>query len=267
MTYIDALTLGLLQGITEFLPISSTGHLALAHNFLGIETTSNLAFDATLHFATALAILIYFRKDFIELLTSFFKIIGGRGVEHTQKVLIYGIILATIPAAVFGLLFEEKMDTIFGEPKLVAWMLIFGSLLFLYAERKTKKIPEHKELTVKTAIVIGFFQILSLLQGMSRSGSTISGGMIMGLTREEAARFAFLLSVPIIFGAGSLKLLELSSAGVSQNEWQMIGVASLVAFTSGLLSIHYLLRFLKKHTLHVFVAYRIILAFIVFLFI
>ncbi len=267
MTYIDALILGLLQGVTEFLPVSSTGHLVIAHELLGMETDPGLAVDATLHFATVLAVLIYFRKDIYKLLQSLFDLLRRKEVETSNKTLLYGLIVGTIPAVVLGLLLESKIETIFREPKFVAWILILGSLLFLYAERVTKRFTKHKELTVKTATTVGFFQSLALLPGMSRSGATISGGMLMGLSREQSARFAFLLSIPVIFGAGLLKLIELGEAGLPQSEWFIILFASLVAFSSGLLCIHYLLRFLKNHTLHVFVIYRIVLAFVVFLFI
>ena len=267
MTYIDALILGLLQGLTEFLPVSSSGHLIIARELLGLQTDFGLGVDAILHFATALAVIIYFRKDLLELLIGLKNIVIGKEVEKQTRTLLWALAIGTIPAVVLGLLLESKIVTAFRAPELVAWILVLGSLLFAVAEKASSKLSEKKELTVKKGVAVGFFQALAIFPGMSRSGATISGGMLMGLTREAAARLAFLLSLPIIIGAGSKKLLDLGGAGLQQDEWFVILFGVLVAFASGLLCIHYLLRFLKKHTLHVFIVYRLVLAFTVFLFI
>lgn len=264
MTHFDALLLGLIQGITEFLPVSSTGHLIIARALLGIETELELSVDALFHFATAFAVLLYFRKDLISLAKSFWDRLHGIPFENGNRVLFLALLFGTIPAVVAGLLLEDTMDTLFRDPHLVAWVLIAGSLLFVVAEYVTKHTSHHTELTVRKGVYVGFFQALALLPGMSRSGATISGGMLLGLSRERAARFAFLLSFPIIIGAGSKKLLELSSAGVGQGEWLTIGVGVFAAFASGIACIHFLMRFLKNHTLYVFVVYRILLAFTVF---
>lgn len=265
MNYLDATLLGLVQGLTEFLPVSSTGHLILLRELLGLESVFGLAVDATLHFATALAVLLYFRKDIYELAIAFIRTVQRKYVETETRTLMYGVIIGTIPAVVFGLMLEQSIETVFRNTTLVAWVLIIGSGLFLLAEHVTKRLESHSELTVKKGLYIGFFQVLALIPGMSRSGATISGGMLMGLSRERAARFAFLLSFPIIVGAGSKKLLELGSAGVAQSEWFVIGFGAFVAFSSGLACIHYLLKFLRNHTLHVFVVYRILLAIVVLL--
>jgi len=264
MSYVEAILLGLVQGIAEFLPISSTGHLILTREFFGFQTNYGLAIDATLHFATALAVLIYFKKDLVELTVGLWKRLQGVSLSKEMKVLFFAIVLGTIPGVIAGLYLEDSMDTFFRDPHLVAWVLIAGSLLFIVAEYVSKRITEHKELTIQRGIIIGLFQALALIPGTSRSGATISGGMLLGLTREKAARFAFLLSFPIILGAGAKKILELEGAGVFHDEWSTIMVASFVAFVSGIASIHYLLKFLKNHTLYLFVAYRILLAFVVF---
>ncbi len=265
MSFLDATILGLVQGIAEFLPISSTGHLILAREFLQLEVEYGLAVDATLHFATALAVILYFRKDLVGLVSATMHYVRTREIEKTQATLLLALVLGTIPAVFFGLLLEGTMDTLFRSTTLVAWVLIVGSVLFLVAEYVLKRYEQPKQLTVGKGVLIGLFQALALVPGMSRSGATISGGMLLGLTREQAARFAFLLSLPIIVGAGSKKLLELGEAGIPSAEWLAIGFAALVAFSSGIASIHYLLKFLKNHSLVPFVVYRVALAVIVFM--
>ncbi len=265
MSFFEAIILGTVQGITEFLPVSSTGHLIIARDLLGLQTELGLTIDATLHFATAFAVLIYFRKDLLQLATSIFNKLKGVAMERDMTILFYAIMLGTIPGVIAGMMLEEKMETTFRNPTLVAYVLIAGSGLFLFAEYVSKKYTEHTELTVKNGIIIGLFQALALVPGTSRSGATISGGMLLGLTREKSARFAFLLSFPIIIGAGSKKLIDLGGAGIVQSEWFIISVGAFMAFATGLACIHYLLKFLKNHTLLVFVVYRIILATIVLL--
>jgi undecaprenyl-diphosphatase len=267
MSVFDALLLGLVQGITEFLPVSSTGHLILVRELLGIQTELGLAVDATFHFATAFAVLLYFRKDLQMLTLGLWRRMQGLTLEREVSVLFFALTLGTIPAVVVGVLFEDTMDTIFRNAHLVAWVLILGSFLFVLAEYVSKKQSQYKELTAQKGVLIGLFQALALIPGISRSGATISGGMLLGLTREKSARFAFLLSFPIILGAGSKKLLELGSAGVTQNEWFTILLGALTAFIAGIACIHFLMKFLKNNTLYVFVVYRILLALTVLFFV
>lgn len=257
---IDGLILGFIQGVTEFLPISSTGHLILAREFLGIQNDFagfGLAVDAVLHFATAFAVLVYFRKDITELVRSTLLWLGGREPKAESKTLILALALGTIPAVILGLLLEGYMETAFRSAELVAYALIGGSALFLIAEYFAK---QNQELSVKKGIGIGFFQALALIPGVSRSGAAISGGLLLGLTREGAARFAFLLSFPIILGAGMKKFLELGNEGVLIGIAPMLVVSSLAAFISGMLAIHFMLRYLRTHTLGIFIIYRLALA-------
>lgn len=257
MTLLESVVLGLVQGLTEFLPVSSTGHLVLAREFFGLGGEYSLAVDAVLHLATALAVLIYFRKDILRLLHSFSHMILRKEVERGDRILIWALILGTIPAVFFGLLFESSIEGAFRNTELVAYALIGGSLLFFIAERLAKQVSA---LNIKKGIIIGFFQALALIPGVSRSGSTISGGLLLGLTRENAARFAFLLSFPVILGAGLLKLFELGEAGILVSSGGMIAASALTAFLSGMFAIHFLLKFLKTHTLDVFIVYRLLLA-------
>jgi undecaprenyl-diphosphatase len=156
------------------------------------------------------------------------------------------------------------METTFRNAQLVAWVLIVGSVFFILAEYVYKRYQEHSSLTVRKGITIGFFQTLALVPGMSRSGATIAGGMLMGLSRETAARFSFLLAIPIILGSGVKKIFDLSSTHTPSSEWGMIVLASSIAFISGIISIHFLLKYLRNHSLNIFAAYRILLAFLVF---
>lgn len=281
MSVFDAIVLGLVQGIAEFLPVSSSGHLILAREVLGLQVEHGLAVDAVLQLVTALAVVLYFRKDLWSLTVSAWCVVRGGKVERADKVMLGALILGTVPAVVAGLFLEELMDTTFRSATLVAWVLILGSMLFILAEyvqgrwavyysldREDVRKASVNRLTLSKGILIGFFQALALVPGMSRSGATISGGMLLGLSREQSARFAFLLSVPIILGAGTKKLSELViGEGVVSSEWHMIVLASLVAFASGIASIHYLLHYLKHHSLMIFVVYRVALAIIVLTFV
>lgn len=258
----NAIILGLVQGVTEFLPISSSGHLILMREAIHATARQALAVDAVLQFATGLAVTVYFFPDIWRLFQVFLRMVGGMPVPSKDRTLIFAIGFGTIPALVLGLLLEKFMETVFRAPLLVAFMLVAGSGLFAFAEYRSAFFRHEQEITVKKGILIGFFQALALIPGMSRSGSTISGGLILGLSRYEATRFSFLLSIPIILGSGSKKLLELLS---STNGVNMVAVAvgAVVAFFVGLLAIHFMLIFVRNHTLWPFVWYRIALAVLV----
>ncbi|XKT74871.1 MAG: undecaprenyl-diphosphatase UppP [Patescibacteria group bacterium UBA2103] len=264
MEVLVAIILGIVQGLTEFLPISSTGHLVLVQEFLGVADVYGLSFDAILHLATALAVGIYFFKDFLRIAYAFLYRITGRPVNKEDEKLLWLLVVGTIPAAVLGFFLEGYMETVFRSAILVAWTLIVGALVFLAAEWFSKRYMEKEEVpTFAKAIGIGFFQALALIPGMSRSGMTISGGLFLGLSREAAARFGFMLSLPIILGSGGKKFLELLNAGAFDTGATAIIWGSIAAFVSGLIAIHFLLRFVKNHSLTVFAVYRIILAVIV----
>lgn len=271
MDYIHAIILGLVQGLTEFLPISSSGHLIIARKIFNLPLEGSLSFDAVLQCATALAVLLYFAKDLWGIAYSAFRYVCGKAIEEREKTYIWAIILGTIPAIIFGLLLESKMDSVFRNIQLVALALLAGSALMYGAQKYAEKISprvtlgENGGLTVKKGIMIGFFQSLALIPGISRSGATISGGLLMGLSREEATRFSFLLSVPILVGSGLKKLLEVdftASGGVLGS----LFIGSAASFVVGLLSIHYLIKYLKTHNLSVFIWYRVILAVALFVF-
>lgn len=265
MSSIEAIALGVLQGLTEFLPISSTGHLILARSLFGVSDEYALAFDAVLHLATAAAVILYFHKDIWNLLQTLLRSLSRLPVNARDLLLLKAIAIGTVPAVLLGLSLESIMETLFRSPLLVAAVLVLGSLLFVYAEWVYNQHPPQNEMTVKKGLYIGLFQALALVPGMSRSGATIAGGMLLGLSRSEAARFAFLLAVPVILGAGSKKLLELISSG-NDIAFTPIAIGAVVSFVTGLIAVHFMLSFVRRYSLWPFIWYRLILAgFVVFI--
>lgn len=261
MDVVSSVFLGLVQGLTEFAPVSSSGHLVLAHSIFGAGA-EDLAFDALLHLATALAIVVYFWRDLTRIVADFLRWRApAEGVA---------IIVGTIPAVLLGIFLEDLMATLFRNPLLVAGTLVGGSVIMLFAEwyaRNNTANVQAEVLSVRGALGVGLFQALALVPGTSRSGMTIAGGMILGLSRTQAARFGFLLGIPILLGAGAKKFLELYSSGTLH----MIGtealVGAVVAFVSGILVIHFLLSFLRRYTLYTFIVYRLALAALIVLFV
>lgn len=258
MTILESIVLGITQGITEFLPISSSGHLILVREFFGWQTKNDLAFDAVLHLATILAVGVYFRKDLFHLVTTVF----GRG-DRKKMTMVWAIIVGSIPAVFFGILLEDFMETVFRTHYLVGVTLVLGALLMFCAEWYAKK-KKGSDLTMKKGFIIGIFQALALIPGMSRSGTTISGGLFMGLSRSEAARFSFLLGFPVLLGAGLKKCVELFGTSPADIDFVSIAFGFLFAFAVGMGAIHFLISYLQRHSLNLFIFYRIILAIIVF---
>ena len=267
MNYIEAIILGALQGVTEFLPISSTGHLVFARELMGLVDQYALTFDAILHVATAVAVLVYFSRSLGELTQTALRKLGRLPVNKKDETLLYAVLLGTIPAVCFGLLLESIMETAFRNLLLVASVMFLGSLLFMYAEWKYYKEPRHSTIDIPLGIKVGLFQVLALIPGMSRAGATIAGGMILGLSRHDATHLSFLLAIPIVVGAGSKKLLELLLVGNGEVDWFVILAGSVMAFITALGAIHWLVRFLQRYTLWVFVWYRILFAVLVTFFV
>lgn len=257
MSFFDAIIFGLVQGLTEFLPVSSSGHLVILHHFLGTNINS-LSFDVVLHLATLLAVVVYFKKDIIHICGVLKRMAMRQKVFDQEKHSVVALIVGTIPAGLLGALFVSPIENVFRSTTSVAVALILGSILFVVAEKVSKR---NKEITGKRGFLVGFFQALALVPGISRSGATISGGLILGFTRDDAVRFSFLLSIPIIFGAGLVKVLEGSMLVFEAP----VVVGAFTAFVSGLWAIHFLVRFLKRNTLMPFVWYRILLAIIIFI--
>lgn len=258
MEALNSVFFGLLQGLTEFLPVSSSGHLVLLHSLMG-EGENDLAFDAVLQLATVLAVIIYFRRDLMTLANAILRKLSRLPVNQKEITLAYALIIGTLPAAIIGILLESYMETVFRNPLLVALVLVVGSILFIFAEWHYQNHKREEKITISKGLMIGFFQCLALIPGMSRSGASIAGGMLLGLTRSEAARFSFLLAIPVIAGSGLVKLLELLT-GSGSVEWGSLVIAAVVAFLAGLFAIHFMLSFVRRHTLWPFIWYRIVLA-------
>jgi undecaprenyl-diphosphatase len=183
--------------------------------------------------------------------------LAGKTIEKREKTMIWAIIVGTIPAIIAGMFLEKYMATTFRSAFLVCIILIIGSGLMFLAEKIATK---NKELTVKKGLAVGFFQCLALIPGFSRSGATISGGLLLGLTRGEAARFSFLLSIPIIFGSGLKKFIEIIQTGTFATDNINLFFGSLTAFVVGIFAIEFLMKFLKKYPLDIFIYYRVIVA-------
>ncbi len=259
MDLIDAVILGLVQGITEFLPVSSTGHLVLVENWLEVAGATGLAFDAVLHFATTTAVIFYFRADILSLVQVALRKLGRLPVNERDITLLYALLIGTIPAALLGVFLESTISEHLRTPFVVATILFCSSVFFMYAEWKYYLEPPHGELTIKRGLLVGVFQALALLPGMSRSGSTIAGGMLLGLSRYEATRFSFLLAIPITLGAGSKMAIDLlKEEGLV--DWLMVGVGAGIAFITALIVIHFFLQFIRKYTLWPFVWYGVVLS-------
>jgi undecaprenyl-diphosphatase len=257
LSVIDSIILGAIQGITEFLPISSSGHLIIARDILGMSQEGGLAFDAILQLATVCAVILYFRKDIWGLIINVFK-----KFKDAEKNKLTGyLIVGTIPAVILGLLLESRMETVFRSANVVVITLVIGSIIMLLADKIFIKKVTKSELTIKKSIIIGFFQAFALLPGMSRSGMSISGGYIIGLSKEMAVRFSFLLAVPIIFGSGLVKLIEIIKEPTLISGGATVLITGFIsAFIFGWLAIDFLLKFLKTNTFSIFIIYRIILA-------
>lgn len=264
MIFFHAIIIGIIQGLTEFIPVSSSGHLIIAHNFLGAGEF-DLATDAVIQMGTILAVLIYFWKDLWKIFLDFFRIIFGIVVEAKDKIMVWAIILGSVPAVVFGLLLQNSMETIFRNVHLVAYALIVGSVLMYFADRFAQGETLQKQgLTLRKGIVVGFYQCLALIPGVSRSGATISGGLFQGFSREEATRFSFLLAFPIIVGSGLKEFYGLTKTGLAFTTPLLL--STIVAFVVGLWAISFLLKYLKNHSLKIFVWYRLFVAIVILIF-
>jgi undecaprenyl-diphosphatase len=232
MSPFQALVLGIIQGITEFLPVSSSGHLVVLPKILGWQNQP-LVFDTTMHLATAVALIVCFWRDIISIVSAFLKDIDSSHrfslKEYSSDgVLALAILIGTIPVLITGYIWGDKLESFGGTIIWVAVSLVFGSILMFIGEKRfEKRLIIQDEISVKKGLGIGFFQVLSLLPGVSRSGSTISGGMIFGLSRKDATRFSFLLSVPAVLAAGLFNLLK---------SYQLLFASGTVSLLIGFLS-------------------------------
>ena len=257
MSIIEAIVLGLVQGLTEFIPISSTGHLKIVPELLGWGDPG-AATSAVIQFGTILAVIIYFFRDIVRLTVGFFRGLVSRNLfgDPDSREAWY-VIIATIPIVVVGVLLEKHIETTFRSTWVVTFMLVFVALLMqiaeLYAKRRGFRTAE--EFNVRDAITMGLGQCIALVPGASRSGSTIMSALFRRVTHEYAARFSFIMSIPAITAAGVYELVSEREHLATIGTTPMI-VSIVVAFISGWASIFFLLRYLRTHTTHIFIYYR-----------
>jgi undecaprenyl-diphosphatase len=293
LNFFQAILLGIVQGATEFIPISSSAHLIIIPWLLQWDDPG-LAFDVALHLGTLVALLTFFARDWLHLLRAGILSIlslramfakqsphheleiasdGNRprndGSDDVERRLAWYLVIGTLPGAIVGALFESKIEELFHAPNaphasnaMIAMGIIIallGAALFI-AERIARHTRALRDLSLKDALLIGCAQALALFPGVSRSGATITAGLALGLERQAAARFSFLLSAPIIAGAGAKSAYDLARVGMAPSEMLFFGVGMLSAAVSGYLCIKFLLRFLQRHSTDVFVYYRWLLA-------
>lgn len=259
MDFFSAIVLGLVQGITEFLPISSSGHLVLVREFLVVDEINQLAFDAILHLATTAAIIVYFWTDIWNLVQTVLRKLGRLPVNEKDLTLLYALLIGTVPAVIAGLLFESLIDSYLYSTLTVAIVLGLASCFFIYAEWRYYQNPPRGTLTVRRGFMVGLFQVLALIPGFSRSGATLAGGMLLGLSRLEAAKFSFLLAIPITLGVGAKKLLDLILYD-GTIAWGAIIIGATISFVMALIVIHFFLAFIRRYTLWPFIWYGLILS-------
>ena len=268
MSFIEVLILGFIQGIAEFLPISSSAHLIIFRGIFGIgagmSANMDLTFDIALHFGTLLAIGVFFFWDFIKMIQKGFT----KGVKDDDGKILWYLVAATIPAAIVGVLFEEPIEKVIRSNYVVIALAlaIMGIIIYL-ADKYSKQTKNIKQMTLKDAIIIGCSQVFALIPGFSRSGTTIATGRVLGLERESAAKFSFFLSAPVVLGAVTLQLIKDSAWSVIAANLSTFILGIVVSFVVGILCIKYLLKYLQKHNFKIFMIYRVVLAMIVLLYV
>ncbi len=256
MDFEQILGLGLLQGLTEFLPISSSAHLILLPLLLGWED-QGLAFDVAVHVGTLIAVVSYFRKNISKLIVGWWQSIFKQ--QNTQESrLAWMVIVSTIPVVLVGLFAGNLIEIYLRSPLVIAISTIVFGLLLWWADATGQRYKDETSLTFKAAITVGLYQVLALIPGTSRSGITMTAGLILGLTREAAARFSFLLSVPVIFLAGGLKTIELINSRV-EIDWFAITSGVVISALSAFACISIFLKMLEKVGMLPFVIYRLLL--------
>jgi undecaprenyl-diphosphatase len=264
MGWIEAVVLGIVQGLTEFLPISSSAHLRLVGELFGWEDPG-AAFTAITQIGTEAAVLLYFRHDIARIVVAWLgSLRGGRKGDPDAR-MGWLIIVGSVPIVVLGLAFQDDIETTLRDLRIVATALIVFSLILFWADRVGAKQRELKDLTVPHGIGFGFAQAMALIPGVSRSGGTITAGLFLGYSRSAAARYSFLLAVPAVLGSGFFQAYEALSGDVAGRSvaWGPTALATVIAFGVGLTVIAWLLRYLDRGSFTPFVVYRIVLGVLV----
>lgn len=260
MTFVEISLLAIIQGLTEFLPVSSSGHLLAARYLLGISDIDGTAFDTFLHFGTLLAVLVYYRETWWRLLMGIIK----RGPDSSeQRQLFASLCIATVPAAVIGYLFQDQIVQFFRSPKLLVLFFLFTAFVLFWFDRRPETKKVLNQIKFRDAFRIGLWQLLALFPGVSRSGMTIAGGRFQGLSRQQAATFSFLLSAPIIAGA-SLSSIPTLFNGHNFAIWQLL-MGGAISFAVGLIAIYLLLKYVERISFRPFAIYLLFLAVALFM--
>ncbi|MDH5508396.1 MAG: undecaprenyl-diphosphatase UppP [Anaerolineae bacterium] len=263
MTIFQAILLGIIQGATEFLPISSSGHLVLVPHLLGWQFPAEQAFlfNVLVQLGTLLAVIVYFRKDLLAIGRAFIQgLLDRKPLSDPQSKLGWYLILATLPAGVFGLLYKDQVEMAFTSPHATAWFLLSTAALLLIAERAGKRSRSLEEISWLDALWSGVFQALALLPGISRSGATITGGMTRNLERAAAARFSFLMAVPVMLAAGVLAMRDLVAIPSLSAFLGPLLAGFVTAALVGYAAIRWLLGYLSRSPLYGFSIYLVMLS-------
>lgn len=259
MDIIQAVIIGLIQGLTEFLPISSSTHLIFAQHFLGVAEPS-LTFDVLLHLATLIAVIAYFWRDILMMVISFFEslidLVKGNFITEVKKdqykKLTWLIIIGSIPVAIVGYFFNESLETLYFGLSVPAFFLIITGFILYYSQRMNSGEIDLKNMTIKETIIIGCAQACALIPGLSRSGNSIAAGLFMGLDKEFAAKFSFILSIPVILGAAGFKIKDIAITNAEVIPWI---AGFLVALIVAYLTINFLLKLIRERSLDIFAYY------------
>lgn len=266
MTFLQAIILGIVQGLTEFIPVSSSGHLVLIPHFMGWEFTASQAFifDVLVQWGTLFAVFIYFRRDLVIIISAFSRsLLAGKPFATEDARMGWYLIIATIPAVVVGLLCKDLIESAFSNARVTGFFLLITAVLLVLAEIVGKRNRSMDQITWIDSLWIGCSQVLALLPGISRSGATIAGGMTRNLDRSSAARFSFLMSVPVMLGAGVLAIKDLFAMPVTDNFLLPLLAGFVAALISGYIAIRWLIAYLSRHSLSVFAVYCLLLGLVV----
>ena len=267
MGFIEAIILGLIQGLTEFLPISSIAHLRIAGEFLPSATDPGATFTAITQLGTELAVILYFRKDIVRIIGRWFRHFGSSKGAHAVNIpkddpdvrLGWLIIIGTIPIVIIGFLAQDTIRSVFRDLWLIAIVLIVFGIILGLADLLAPRVRELNQMTYGHGIIIGLAQVLALIPGVSRSGSTMTAGRMLGYTRPAAARYGFLLAIPAVFGSGLYELVHSFGEPEGAYGYPETLVATVVAFVVGYAVIAFLMRYIEKRSFLPFVIYRILL--------
>ncbi|MDD3297279.1 MAG: undecaprenyl-diphosphate phosphatase [Bacillota bacterium] len=262
MSLLQSIIMGLVQGLTEFLPVSSSGHLVLANNLLGMQPDTGILFEVMLHLGTLVSIIIVYNKDIYKMVIEFFvmsrDILKGKGAllkSNPYRVMLVMVLMATIPTGLIGVLFNDLFEQAFSSTQVVSVMLLVTGTLLYIANKLENGVKGPARIRVSDAIVIGLFQGFAITPGISRSGSTIFAGLMRGFSRELATRFSFIMSIPAILGAAVMEFSNYSGAAITSGQLAVMLAGMAVAAVAGTIAIKFLIGLLNKGRLHYFSYY------------